>query len=70
MGLIGHVGVRRANRESRSSVVDACVDKLASGVSVYLFAEEARRVIEAGVITEVSPSDLSANVTTATGASA
>lgn len=42
MGLIGHVGVRRGNRQSRGSVVDACVQKLQAGVSVYLFAEGTR----------------------------
>jgi len=42
MELIGHVGVKRGNKRSRGAVIDACVQKLNSGVSVFLFAEGTR----------------------------
>jgi len=42
MQLIGHVGVTRSSKDSRSSVVSRCVERLAKGISIFIFAEGTR----------------------------
>jgi 1-acyl-sn-glycerol-3-phosphate acyltransferase len=42
MGLIGHIGVKRTDKSSRSAVVETCVQRLKEGVSIYIFAEGTR----------------------------
>lgn len=42
MFLIGHVGVRRASKGSRGSVVATCTKQIGDGLSVFVFAEGTR----------------------------